>query len=157
KLAFAPLRAALGSVHTLYLSPDGELSRVPFESLVAPDDSYLIERYRFDYLTTARDLVKTWPETGKATVVFAAPDYELGVTERAADAKLRRGKDGSTDPQPAAFRGQLSNQLRGLKWTPLPGSEAEARDIAEELTGSVYGPVNRYLGKQALEEVFKSV
>ncbi|NCQ33234.1 MAG: tetratricopeptide repeat protein, partial [Armatimonadetes bacterium] len=57
--AFAPVRKALGHATLVYVAPDGELNRVAFESLVEENGKYLIESYRFAYLSSGRDLLRT--------------------------------------------------------------------------------------------------
>ena len=79
---FAPLRAALGPATLIYLAPDGELNRLPFEALVDDQGRYLIETYRFAYLSSGRDLLQAHPQPGQGTVVFAGPDYDLGAARR---------------------------------------------------------------------------
>ena len=79
---FAPLQAALGPATLIYLAPDGELNRLPFEALVDDQGRYLIETYRFAYLSSGRDLLQAHPQPGQGTVVFAGPDYDLGAARR---------------------------------------------------------------------------
>ena len=79
---FAPLRAALGPATLIYLAPDGELNRLAFEALVDDQGRYLIETYRFAYLSSGRDLLQAHPQPGQGTVVFAGPDYDLGAARR---------------------------------------------------------------------------
>ena len=54
----SPLRAILGNVKQLLISPDGELSLIPFEALVDEQNQFLIENYSFTYLTSGRDLLR---------------------------------------------------------------------------------------------------
>lgn len=86
---FTPqLKQALGNAKTIYVAPDGELNQIAFESLVDEQHRYLIESHSFVYLTTGRDLLRPHTSMGKGTVVFAAPDYNLGVKERQAEAAV---------------------------------------------------------------------
>ena len=108
---FAPLRAALGPATLIYLAPDGELNRLPFEALVDDQGRYLIETYRFAYLSSGRDLLQAHPQPGQGTVVFAGPDYDLGAARRHAAAEpllaaLSRGT-------PPGWRGARSADVRG--------------------------------------------
>jgi len=153
--AFAPVRKALGHATLVYVAPDGELNRVAFESLVEENGKYLIESYRFAYLSSGRDLLRTAPAPATGTTAFAGPDYDLGVSGRQTQARLLLAAL-PHEPQ-AAIRGQTSREVRSLKWEPLPGAAAELADLQQELAGSRYGPVTGYTGAQALEEVFKSL
>jgi len=54
----SPIRPFLGNARQLLISPDGELSLVPFEALKDEQGKYLIQRYAFSYLTSGRDLLR---------------------------------------------------------------------------------------------------
>ena len=151
---FAPLRTALGPATLIYLAADGELNRLPFEALVDDQGRYLIETYRFAYLSSGRDLLQAHPQPGQGTVVFAGPDYDLGAARRheAAEPLLAALSRGT----PAGWRGARSGDVRGLpRWGPLAGAAQEADLVQQALQGSGYGPVTEYVGPQALEEVLK--
>ena len=62
---FAPLEKHLGGNSFLYLCPDGELNRLPFEALPDAKGKYLVERYTFAYLTSGRDLASPGPALGQ--------------------------------------------------------------------------------------------
>jgi CHAT domain-containing protein len=147
---FAPLRQALGKATLIYLAPDGELNRVPFEALVDDDDHYLIERYRFAYLSSGRDLLRAAVKPARGTVVFAGPDFNLNAASRKKQvASLAKGK------HVVGLRGATAPDLRDLRWKPLPGAAAEAADIEKALQDSAYAPVKTYAGDKALEDVLK--
>ena len=151
---FAPLRAALGPATLIYLAPDGELNRLPFEALVDDQGRYLIETYRFAYLSSGRDLLQAHPQPGQGTVVFAGPDYDLGAARRheVAEPLLAALSRGTA----AGWRGARSGDVRGMRrWGPLAGAAQEAELVQKALQGSGYGPVTAYAGPQALEEVLK--
>ena len=54
----SPLRAFFGDAKHLLVSPDGNLSLIPFEALVDEKNQFLIENYSFTYLTSGRDLLR---------------------------------------------------------------------------------------------------
>jgi CHAT domain-containing protein len=143
----------------VYLSPDGELNRLPFEALVDGQGRYLIERYRFAYLGSGADLLERRARRSRGTVIFTAPDYDLGVRERQAGASTLLAAAGSpASPRAGAapYRGARSGEVRGGGgWSALPGTAREASEIERELAGSAYGPVRVYAGQEALEEVLK--
>lgn len=159
RLVFTPLQPALGDqIETLYLAPDGELNRVPFEGLLAdaadPAHSpYWIERYRAAYLSTGRDLFRYQvPATAAAPgppatppVIFAAPDFDLAPSEE--PARLTALGITGTD---LLYRGQRSQGTATFRWSPLPGARAEGERVHNLLPGS------RLLsGGDALEVVLK--
>ena len=158
------LREAMGIARTIYISPDGELNRVAFEALVEPQQpgapgygrpKYLAEEYRFVYLPAGRDLLRSYGKVGHGTVVFAGPDYNLGISEREAEAQVLLAKSENL-PAPV-LRGAILRDIRGSRWRPLEGAAEEERDVKKELAGTKYGPVQTYEGKEALEEVFLAV
>jgi CHAT domain-containing protein len=73
-----PIRRKLlaGNSHVL-ISPDGELNIVPFEALVDENGKHLIERFKFNYLTSGRDLLEWNNDTAAKAgpVIVANPDY----------------------------------------------------------------------------------
>lgn len=151
---FAPLRTALGDTHTVYLAPDGVLNLLPFDALVE-NDRYLIESYRFRYLSSGRDLLRPRTVRATGTAVFAGPDF---------DWRQDRGPTPKPDPVPSSptpsryiLRGVEVDQLRGLRWRPLPGATQEADDIRTALDGTAYGPVRTFRGADARKEAFKEV
>ena len=150
---FAPLRQALGKATLLFLAPDGALNRLPFETLVGPDGKYLIEHYRCAYLSCGRDLLREPAKLAKGTVIFANPDFKLDAEERLARAEKLVPKKA----QMAATRGQPAPGLRSVGWKNLPGAAAEAKDIQKNLSEGTYGPVQSYVGAEALEEVLKAM
>src|SRR5205085_6676781 len=160
------------STELIYLVPDGQLSLLPFEALVDENNKYLIEHYRFAYLSSGRDLLRaSTAGTGKGTVVFADPNYELRAAEREKTAKLLLAAldkpsaaemsfiAADLNQSGAPYSGALSIDVRSgaLRWDKLKGSAAEARDVSEQLAAIAYGPVKPYLRDEALEEVFKRV
>jgi CHAT domain-containing protein/Tfp pilus assembly protein PilF len=148
----APLRKALGPAQQLYLAPDSLLNRLPFEALVDEGGKYLVEKYRCAYLSSGRDLLRPTAPLARGTVVFAGPDYKVSAQERLAAIERLLPKKGTL-----AFRGWSSTDLRSPGWRPLPGAEAEAKDIKKTLQGSAYGPVKSFVGSEALEEVLKAM
>jgi CHAT domain-containing protein/Flp pilus assembly protein TadD len=187
-LIFEPVHKELGGAKTVYLSTDGQLSLVPFEALVADSGEgakYLIEEYRFAYLTGGRDLLRVGPHTGRGAAVFADPDYDLAAEQRADELKKLETQTAPLQkpagitpaasstagaalaPSAAAnvgqgtYRGALPPdvQLRsgGLTWTPLKNSAAEGADVSRTLGGTSFGPVAPYVRGRASEDALKRV
>ena len=55
---FDPLAPALQGHTRLFLVPDGDLTRLPFEVLPLDQGRRLIEAYRLSYLSTGRDVLR---------------------------------------------------------------------------------------------------
>ncbi len=105
---FSPLMPFLTNRKQWFLSPDGELNRVPFAALLAPEKSgsLLAQAVKLRLLTTGRDLLpqsQTKQAKGDQILVIANPDF------------------GS----------------RGTPWKPLPATAREGRQIASQLRGTL--------------------
>src|SRR5262249_19241653 len=81
---FAPLQKALADTELIFVAADGQLNRLPFEALVDDAGKYLVERYRFAYLSSGRDLLREKTALGKGTVVLAGPDFKINPEDRQA-------------------------------------------------------------------------
>jgi tetratricopeptide (TPR) repeat protein len=83
-LVFAPLKKYLGPARTIFISPDGQLSQVPFEILVQPGGRFLIEDYTFNYLAAGRDVLRFGRVQGQTTspLLMGAPDFDLSPLAR---------------------------------------------------------------------------
>ena len=78
---FDPLVPYLGNITCLFIAPDGELNRLPFEALPTNDGKRLIDTYHISYLSVGRDVLRFAYEmthAPTASVVIADPDYDLG-------------------------------------------------------------------------------
>lgn len=75
-LIMSPIKGALGNVDTVFISPEGSLNLIPFETLVNENNHYLIEDYQFRYLSTGRDLLRLSEEGSKApAILMGNPTY----------------------------------------------------------------------------------
>jgi CHAT domain-containing protein/tetratricopeptide (TPR) repeat protein len=121
---FDPLRSALGEHRHLWLSPDGDLTRLPFEVLPeGAEGTLLLDRYRISYLATGRDVVRCGQPTTRQpspALVAADPDFDLG----SCPAHLR-SPSASPTPPPVAKPGFWSWLFRRQRSKPV----AKVRDI----------------------------
>lgn len=78
-LVFQPLRNHLAGARHVLISPEGSLAGIPFEALIDPKGSFLIEQYTFSYLTAGGELVRYTQPSPKAdgVVVLANPDFDM--------------------------------------------------------------------------------
>ncbi len=141
---FAPLRQRLGPAKRIFVSADGALSLVPFETFRQPGGRYLIEDYTFSYLTSGRDLLAfgTRGEPAGRSLVLGDPDFDLdarGQTEALAAVGV-----------PRSMLAQLRAGLPGLAFERLPSTRAEALAIRDILNPQ---HTEVYLGSEALEDV----
>jgi CHAT domain-containing protein/Flp pilus assembly protein TadD len=121
QLLLSPLSGELAGVQELFLSPDGELNRLPFAALpvAEPDGRTLADAFQLRILTTGRDLVRL-QQPARASgpaVLIANPDFNA------------RGR--SASGQQTGSGQQRSASVRGLiPWMPLAGTAEEARLLA---------------------------
>jgi CHAT domain-containing protein len=116
-----PLRPFLEGCRRLLLSPDGELSLIPFEALVDEHGRYLIKRYSFAYLTSGRDLLRmqVTRDTMSRPVVVANPLYgEPGLIPAGRRIDVRAGIT-------------HARNLGDIYFAPLSGTSEEAAGIKE--------------------------
>jgi CHAT domain-containing protein/tetratricopeptide (TPR) repeat protein len=151
-LVLAPLRKYLGEGRQVFLSPEGNLNLLPFEALKGPEGRYLIEDYRFSYLTTGRDVLRFNQEREKSegVVVMADPDFDLSL-------EAREGKANgmvAASPGPEGETQARTRSMGSLYFSPLPGTREEAEWVARELEKSGE-KVKLYEGEGALEDVLK--
>jgi tetratricopeptide (TPR) repeat protein len=118
---FGPIEAKLDGRRNLFISPDGPLNLIPFEVLMGPDGRYLIEDYTFNYLASGRDALDFGQPRARSgrPLILGAPDFNMNPA-------------GGPPEQPSSGRSR-SSELRGLKFTPLPGTLAEVQAIASIL------------------------
>ena len=112
-----PVRARLGPLRHLLISPDGELNLVPFAALVDEQDNYLLERFTITYLTSGRDLLRLQVAHGDRgpPVIVATPAFG-----EPALVATHRG------PRPRLDDSQVF-------FGPLPGAASELRELKKLL------------------------
>jgi CHAT domain-containing protein len=152
RLLLSPLQTPLAGVRELFLSPDGELNRVPFAALPDParPGQLLAETLHLRLLTTGRDLLRLQqpPRRGGPSVLIANPLYDDGPTATTAStaapsaattAATTAGRRGVT-PAPRQLRAAAPVAAR--EWPALPATAEEARRLApllgvrQPITGS---------------------
>ncbi len=141
ELIYAPLARHLTNVSHLFVCPDGQLSRLPFEML-RHDGKFLIEEKTISYVGSGREIVRLAGPARitktNAPLVMGNPDFNLdlgaklprdeALASQAASSKTNAGIELSL--LTSAPTRSLSRDYRGLPFSPLPGAEAEARGVA---------------------------
>jgi len=126
----SPLATETSGVQSLYLSPDGELNRVPFAALPRYGSGELLgEAVQLRLLTTGRDLLELQqpaPAPREAALVVANPSFDRQVRPMGA---VKAPRDS------ALSRQQRSADLNNLRWKPLPATAAEGKAIASLTKG----------------------
>ncbi len=116
---FIRLLPHLTGVKHLLISPDGDLSLVPFSALIDNDGRYMAEKFTITYLSSGRDLLRFGENDrpSSAPTVLANPDYDAP------------GEDGAITI-PDGPRGSLPVLARA-KFSSLPGTAEEAEAIRQ--------------------------
>jgi CHAT domain-containing protein/Tfp pilus assembly protein PilF len=130
-----PLLPQLTGSHQWFLSPDGELHRVPFAALPAPQQmgTPLAQVVQLRLLTTGRELVRLQQPAppGSAALVMANPNYDRPSTKQPLAVK---------HDAVATVSQRRSAEMDGNQWKPLPASESEGQKVAKLLaTGLTSG------------------
>jgi CHAT domain-containing protein/tetratricopeptide (TPR) repeat protein len=151
-----PLLAAIGSRTRVFLAPDGDLTRLPFEALRDTAGNYLIDTLEISYLSAGRDLkaLASRParRTAGAALVLANPDYDLK-GDTAAEPPPHSSADVA---QPGVGAAVAPERLRrqfndsGIRFADLPGTRDEGIAVAALLN------VEPFLGGAAREEILKA-
>jgi CHAT domain-containing protein/tetratricopeptide (TPR) repeat protein len=78
-----PIRGLVGSSTQLLVSPDGALNLIPFEALIDEGGRYLVQRYRWMYLTSGRDLLRMRmaPASAQGPLIVADPAFGEPIAE----------------------------------------------------------------------------
>jgi CHAT domain-containing protein len=133
-----PLMASLADADKIVIGPDSHLHELPFAALIDANDQYLVQRYRFAYIGTARDLLSKASEPAQQIhdlVLFADPAFD---DQTAPDVEAPVETGSAALPKP--FRA-------------LPGTAEEAHRIPPLVTGNRGKTV--FLGKDATETALK--
>jgi CHAT domain-containing protein/Tfp pilus assembly protein PilF len=130
KSIFDTLLKSIGGHKRLMISPDSDLTRLPFEVLPANDGGRLIDEYKISYLTAGRDVMRFEFKSNlnsRRPLVAADPDFDLDTnvmrTEAAASSG-RRSRDLNRDAMGAFAR--------------LPGTRVEGEKIAAMLDAELW-------------------
>lgn len=144
-----PIEPAVKGAHRVMIAPDDSLSLIPFDALF-DGQKYLIERYQLQYLSSGRDLLRSFTKRAAAPpLILADPDFRAAapvvligpaaVSKTEATASISAGGG----ERPATLRA-ISELAGGL--SALPGTRREARRLQALLPRS-----QLYLGEAATE------
>jgi CHAT domain-containing protein/tetratricopeptide (TPR) repeat protein len=137
-----PLLATLGGRTRMIISPDGGLTRLPFEVLPFDDSKLLIDRFAISYVAVGREILSfntAIKLSATAPVVIADPDFDLV------------GRPSRHRERPIAV--SRSHKLRAtrLRFARLPGTRTEGEQVA-----SILG-VRPLLGSKVLKASLRTM
>lgn len=118
-----PIAAAVGNAQRVILSPDGLLNLVPFAALQNKDGRYLVETRQIAYVTSGRDLARSDLGIKPESELYLAADPQFDLTTKLAS---------QAEPQ---SRGTVRSANFEMRFSPLPGTAQEARQIPGYLSG----------------------
>jgi CHAT domain-containing protein/tetratricopeptide (TPR) repeat protein len=176
---FDPLVEVLQGNTRLYMAPDGELNKVPFGVLPAARGGYLIDLFRFSYLTSGREVLELGRKVADPAtedLVIADPDFDAagfpadppgpapvvsssatqsvpGLDARPGAAEtgpLASGLDRTTLPPRPPGRQSRDLDQKALRFERLPGTSVEGERVARLLN------VRPWLHGEALEGRLKA-
>jgi CHAT domain-containing protein len=144
RLVWTPLASALRGVSTVIIAPDGDVSFLPWAALPdAPTGSFLIERFAFGTVLSARQLVE--PDEGAAgpaageLLAVGGVDYGQAQPAVLSRRSTRTGMVRRASPVSS----------RKLEFAPLPGTRDEVEAIALVFQGAGRGDVQTLSGPRA--------
>lgn len=151
-----PVRDAAADAKHFLISPEGELSLIPFEALVDQHQQYLVESYAFTYLTSGRDLLrmKTDRNSKSGPSVFADPSFGLPDRDTQIASVGKNGNLARRGKRMKANRRSVTT-IRGISdayFAPLGGSGDEGRAIR-----SIFPDAKLFVGDTATESAIKQV
>ncbi len=137
QLVLQPLQPHLASTRQWFLSPDGELNRVPFAAIPSPQQPGVpvAQAVQLRQLTTGRDLLRLGQpaKAGEKPLVMANPSYDRAQMQTPAIAAAV----GSTVERPQ----QRSSGIDATRWASLPATQLEGQQVAVLLgTQAITGP-----------------
>jgi CHAT domain-containing protein/tetratricopeptide (TPR) repeat protein len=150
-LIFRPLLFAIGDCKRLFIAPDGDLARLPFEVLPTDKDGrrFLIDDYSISYLTTARDVLrikKLTIEIPNEPLVAVDPDFNLTISRNS-------GHTRNIESMSKEIR-SISKQSRdfssNFRFDPLPGTKKEGKEISKLLN------IQPWMEEKVVESSLKS-
>jgi CHAT domain-containing protein len=143
---FDPLVSAIGNNRKLFISPDGNLTQIPFEILPTDDGKRLIDIYSISYLSTGRDVIRfNFKSDRKATqcIMIANPDFDY--SHNSTSLPLSESEEFHT-------KQSRDLNLSEFIFDPLPGTSQEGEIIAELLS------MRKWFGKQASKKnIFEAI
>ena len=127
QLVIEPLLDSIGGAKTWFVSPDGELNRLPFAALRdTTDGNYLSNKLNVNLLTTGRELLsikRANSQSNNKTLVIANPDFDREILVKSSSG-LSLAQEEDTPLMRSSALG------REIHWAQLPGTKIEGKQIA---------------------------
>ncbi len=146
-LIFQPIKSKIADTKEIFISPDGDLSLLPFEILLNNDGKFLIEDYTFNYLSTGRDIFGfgETSEGNNRSLIMGNPDFDMNSAQKKPIIEKLELK---THNERKMTRRSKDTRRSG-SWISLPGTQDEVQTIYN-LIGKEKADI--FTGKKATEE-----
>ena len=119
-------------IKTIYISPDGEINRVPFAAINGPNqEDLLVKSFNIRLLTSGRELLQENRNdqlNDEEPIIFADPEYSFKLSSTPLLEMDNSMHISST----------RSSDMEVYKWSRLPGTAKEAKEIQAIMGGLVY-------------------
>lgn len=153
-----PIARHIGDTARVFLSPDGVLGTLPFETIQLDGGRYLIEDHAFVYLESAASVVDI--RSGREPMQLTSISDSADDDGKAAASLLCVGAVDYRKRGPRVLRSDRADGtvVRGFRnyWTSLPATGEEARTVVELHGDSFDGaPAVTLVGRSATEERVK--
>lgn len=136
RLLWQPLAPLLDGAATVFVSPDGPLGGLPFETLRGADGRFLIESRGFVYLSDAGGLLdggeRAWSPDTTDLLALGAVDYAAGASAAGA---ARWAPLPATGDEVQALVAHHARVAPGARRTTLVGAEASEGALLQHLAG----------------------
>ncbi|MHB9833276.1 CHAT domain-containing tetratricopeptide repeat protein [Paraburkholderia terrae] len=141
RAVFDPILFHLDGCKNVFLVPDGDLCRLPFEALPIEDSRFVIDDFDVCYLGAGRDLLKNAVARRSSTnpaIVIADPNFDLVQQPITTHESYLRGSVRSGGLEVDPDNRLSTRRSRGMKdnflyFSPLPGTAVEGREVANML------------------------
>ena len=147
-----PLVELIGDAKTIYLSPDGFLCELPFDTLPGKDKTYLLEKHVFHYLNDASGLTQERSEA-PTSAGDEGPVFLVGGVNyfRRENSSADTAAEASSS---AINRGTVQRRRMGGNWSSLPATREELQTLRDlhEYVLEWSAPITVLEGKEASEE-----
>lgn len=147
-LVFQPIKSKIGDTKEIFISPDGDLSLLPFEVLQGNDDKFLIENYTFNYLSAGRDILGFGEtiEGNNRSLIMGNPDFNINSEQKRTiinNLELKKHDRKSIAKRSKDIQNSGS-------WQSLPGTLDEVQAIYNIIGKD---KAELFTGKEAIEDV----
>lgn len=146
---FDPVMSLIADKKRIFISPDGDLTRLPFEVLPLDGGRRLIDEYHISYLGAGRDIIRYKDKSSgrpDEPLVIADPNFDL----KDETGTYQRGNSSKIQLENKGHYSRISRDVGSISFKRLPGTHIEGENIGKMLK------VAPWLESSALEGSLKA-